>query len=154
MRTVIRAGVFETNSSSEHAFIVFEDLGLQDAWLGNSDLYLDLRGAEWVDGYELYDREEIDDYPVETVTSDMLVNESSSKWPGIMADIRDWFEDEDEIEELGIEYCLMRRHVIPHIEQGIWTGDYFIELGIDNGGCPEILCDEAGRDVFHIIRAS
>ena len=151
MKVVIRRGVFETNSSSEHAFIVFDDLGLQDAWMGDPDIYLDLRGAEWVDGYELYNREEIDDYPVETVTPDMLVNESNSKWPGIMEDIRDYYGDE--IEEFGVEYCLMHRYVISSAALGKWEHDYFIEQGIDNGWGSEILCDDAGRDVFHITRS-
>ena len=52
MKKTIRCRVFETNSSSVHTLVVFEDPNARDIWESDPDAFLDLRDVEWVDGYE------------------------------------------------------------------------------------------------------
>ena len=86
MRTVVRQGVFETNSSSEHALIVFEDQGTQDAWMSDPDLFLDLREADWLD--------ELDEPDVFIVDSRLVIRRGDGAWQEAMEERVEWHNRE------------------------------------------------------------
>ena len=78
MKRTVRYGTFETNSSSEHTLVVFDDPGIREMWMGSPDLFLDLRDAEWVG--------DSDDYSgVFFVTADHVISRGDVIWGQVLA---------------------------------------------------------------------
>ena len=149
----IRAATFETNSSSAHAFVVFEDQGLQDAWQSNPDLLIDLEGENWISNHEVAAWDVFDESQLIEVNNYMLVDKYGAEWSRAFENLKeDWgdqfsdFSDTEISEQIAIDYEL-----VPYDMNGFYEIDVYD--GIRTWG--ELLSnaqDSKGRDVFTIIR--
>lgn len=94
MKRTIRYAAFETNSSSEHTLVVFEDEALKEEWMGDPDLFLDLRKADWVG--------EDGDPEAFWATAADLIRQGDDAWEAAMAERVAWHND-NIASEYGLE---------------------------------------------------
>ena len=91
MKRTIRTSVFETNSSSVHAFVVFDDDSVLEEWQENPDAFLDLRYAFWTSNHEVDYWTEFDESKVEEITRDSLIYRGSPEYEQAC---REWKEED------------------------------------------------------------
>lgn len=86
MKIAIRYGTFETNSSSEHTLVVFDNPAIKEMWIADAEAFLDLRRADWVD--ELNDEPE-----VFFATADDIVRRGEAAWEEALEGRVAWHND-------------------------------------------------------------
>ena len=151
----IRAATFETNSSSAHAFVVFEDQSLQDAWQSNPDVLIMLEGEGWIDTYEIDRWDALDESRLIEVNSDRVIEKYGSEWNWAVEDLKErWQKDFYELSDTGIsEEIALWYELVPYDMSG------FTDMEIYDGILTARLADSSaqdsqGRDVFTIVRAT
>ena len=151
MKTVARYGVFETNSSSEHAFVVFDDISAQELWENDRDVYLDARDVNWISCHNVERADEFDeDRWISLVDAEDLVRIGTDKWSDTIRDIRendDWCHDYDDYPD----------NIVAESFRVVPFGEFYEGYHADKGGfwgedyenVQEK--DSEGRDIFRIV---
>ena len=80
MKRTIRIGSFETNSSSAHAFVVFDDPSILNEWMNNSDVFLFLYDSPWVSNHEVDRWTVFNEEYVTEVDRNMLIYRGSDEY--------------------------------------------------------------------------
>ena len=152
MLVKIRGATFETNSSSAHAFVVFEDQGLQDAWQSNPEVLIKLEDEDWIDTYYVDRWDDLDESRLVEVNDDMIVEKYGTEWNWAVEDLkRRWKKDFFELTDIGIsEEIALWYELLPYDMSGF--NEMEIYDGVRHWGLAERDQDSRGRDVFTLVK--
>ena len=143
MKTVIRKGVFETNSSSHHTLMVFADDAVFDEWESDPQVFLDLRKATWTDWYP-ESEQELEEL-LYVVSADDIIREGDEVYEEFIADLD---PQDDGSYKPGLTY----NYIVPHPNH--YKDCYYVELEVNQGAWiyedERILLDSQGRQIYDV----